>query len=420
MSIAEQASQENNQPPLQTKPIITHILPALTVLLILITVALLFDWISTNQEKNEVRNLAPLLSPQVEVGTVIQQAAFRQPDLLPVYGSSEMLITTTPYRAFTFFSTFPTGFDIIDIAKAGDSPINMAQDLASLGPILRGKKVVISFAPGMFAQPQTKQDAYKGNFSMLHASNLIFSPYLSFTVKGEAAQRMIEYPDTLNDNLLIQFAIYNVIQNTRVNNYIYYSLVPLGQLDNFIFRLKDHFAIMKSLWGHHGSSIKPEARTIDWKAAISNAEAVQRRNTDNNQYGLDNQIWSHHGYLGFEFHTAGSQDQSYISKLNKSQEWGDLNILLEVLKEMGAKPLILSRPINGTLYSAAGISPKAQQAYYSKLREVVGAYKFPLVDFEQYTGDKYFSIDYAAHTSPKGWVLVDQILDAFYHNKPLQ
>ena len=420
MSKPEEKPQENSQPPLQSKPIVTHLLPGLTVLVILITAALLFDWIATNQERNEVRRLAPLTSPQVEVGTVIQQAAFYQPDLLPVYGSSEMVMTTTPYRAMNFFSTFPTGFDIIDIAKAGDSPINIAQDIASLGASLKGKKIVISFAPGMFAQPQAKQDAYKGNFSMLHASSLIFSPYLSLTVKNEAAQRMMEYPDTLNDNLLIQFAIYNLMQNTRVNNYIYYSLVPLGQLNNFIFRLKDHFAIIKNLWVLHGSSSKPETRTIDWKAAISNAEAVQKLNTKNNPYGLDNQIWSHHGYLGFEFHAPGSQDQNYLYKLSKSQEWGDLSILLQVLKEMGAKPLILSRPINGTLYTAAGISPKAQQAYYSNLKEVVGTYNFPLVDFEQYTGDQYFSVDYASHTSPKGWVLVDQILDAFYHNKPLQ
>ncbi len=397
----------------------THILPAITMLVILIAGAFIMDWTLTSQEEREVRSLAPLMLAQVEVGSVIQQAAFRLPDMLPIYGSSEMVLTSTPYRAFTFFNTFPTGFDVLDIAKGGDSPINIAQDLASLGPVLRGKKVVISFAPGMFAQPQTKLDAYKGNFSMLHASSLIFSPYLKMTVKNEMAQRMAEYPETLDGNPLLQFAIYNIMQNTRGNTYFYYLLYPLGQLDNFLFRLKDHFAIFLFQWGHREPPVKREARTIDWKAAISAEDAAQKLITNNNPYGLDNKIWSHHGYMGFEFHAPGSVDQSYITKLNNSQEWGDLSILLEILKEMGAKPLILSRPINGGLYTAAGISSKAQQVYYNKLKALVSAYNFPLVDFQQYTDDRYFSVDYASHTSSKGWVLVDQVLDAFYHNKPL-
>ena len=418
MSIQNQLPPENNQAT-QTRPITTHLLPAVTVVVILIAAAFIMDWISTAREIGEVRSLAPLMLEQVEVGSVIQQAAFHQPDLLPVFGSSEMIVTSTPYRAFTFFSTFPTGFDIIDIAKAGDSPVNMAQDMAALGPLLKGKKIVISFAPGMFAQPQTKLDAYKGNFSMMHASYFIFSPSLKMPVKTEMAQRMAEYPETLDSNPLLQFAIYNILQNTRGNTYFYYLLYPLGQLDNFLFRLKDHFSIFLFQSNHREAPIKREASTIDWQAALSTAEAVQKLNTNNNPYGLDNKIWDHHGYLGFEFRTPGSQDQSYISKLNKSQEWGDLNILLEVLKELGAKPLILSRPINGTLYTAAGISSKAQQAYYTRLKAQVEAYKFPLVDFQQYTDDKYFSVDYAAHTSPKGWVLVDQVLDAFFHDRPL-
>ena len=197
MSIPDETQTETKRPEPQLRASFAHSLPALTILILLIGAAILADRLATSNENRIVHGLAPLLLAQDEVGTVAQQAAFRQPNLLPVIGSSEMVITNTPYRAFNFFNTYPTGFNVFDIARPGDSSINMAQDVASLGPVLKGKKVVISFAPGMFAQPETKQDAYASNFSILHASGLIFSPYLSLKVKKMAAARMAEYPETL-------------------------------------------------------------------------------------------------------------------------------------------------------------------------------------------------------------------------------
>ncbi len=41
----------------------------------------------------------------------------------------------------------------------------------------------------------------------------------------------------------------------------------------------------------------------------------------------------------------------------------------------------------------------------------------PLVDFQQYTNDPFFTIDLLSHTSREGWVVVDQTLDAYYHGQ---
>ena len=101
--------------------------------------------------------------------------------------------------------------------------------------------------------------------------------------------------------------------------------------------------------------------------------------------------------------------------MNGSEEWSDLAILLEILKELGAQPLLMSRPINGTLYTAAGISGKAQQTFYARLQSLAGAYAMPLVDFQEYTDDRYFSFDKFSHTSREGWAIVDKTLDAYYH-----
>jgi D-alanine transfer protein len=88
---------------------------------------------------------------------------------------------------------------------------------------------------------------------------------------------------------------------------------------------------------------------------------------------------------------------------------------LDVLHELGAKPLILSRPVNGGYWTAVGVSEDAQNAYYIKLHAIVDPYDMTLVDYRQYTNDIYFSMDSVAHTSRYGWVYVDQTLDQFFH-----
>jgi len=60
-------------------------------------------------------------------------------------------------------------------------------------------------------------------------------------------------------------------------------------------------------------------------------------------------------------HNAGLK---YISDMQQSDEWFDLEILLKTLTESGAQPLLLSRPLNGTYWTELGVSAPVRQAIY--------------------------------------------------------
>jgi D-alanine transfer protein len=368
-------------------------------------------------EDKYVHALAPLFLPQTSIGSVIQQAAFRQRDLLPIYGSSEMLDEVTPYRAFTFFAAYPTGFNVIDIAKSGDTSLDIAQDLAAIGPEMHGKKVVISFTPSMFNSAEVGDKAYVANFSRMHANVIAFSPYLSTAVKHLAARRLLDYPETLSSDPILSFGLTNLAGGTLYNRIMYDFSCPLGQLDILIFRMQDHYAVWSFLQSHPKIHPNPkrQASAIDWNTVIAKARNQQKVNANNNPYGVENSLWINKFHRTFKVNKPNSSDQHYIANLDSSKEWGDLAILLEILKELGAQPVIMSRPINGALYTASGISKTGQQAYYTKLENLVGTYGMPLVDFHQYTTDRFFNIDQASHTSREGWAIVDKRLDAFYH-----
>jgi D-alanine transfer protein len=406
-----------DSPALKNSAAFTHILSAMTAILILMGAAVYWDKLATTVENGFVNALAPILLARDANVTVIQKAAFRQPDLLPVYGSSEMVNVETDYRAYSFFENYPTGFQVFEIAKAGNSSLNIAQDLAAVGPDLYGKKVVISFTPYIFNFATVREEAYAGNFSRMNANSLIFNPHLSVSIKQRAAQRMLEYPETLAKDPVLLFALQNLAAGNFYNNFMVYLLTPLGQIHNQIIRLQEHYMIWKYLEEHPKikPNIKRKPEIIDWNSQIAAADAQQKINA-NNAYGIANQDWINKYHQVMKIKKPGSGDDEYIANLEKSKEWNDLKLLLDVLKELGAKPLILSRPINGNMLIASGISSLAQQVYYTKLQNLVSAYNVPLVDFQEYTNDPYFSVDIASHTSPKGWVIVDKTLDAFYHD----
>ncbi len=368
-------------------------------------------------ESRYVHALAPAHAKLTIVGSVLTSAALQQPDLLPVFGASEALAQSSRYQAAHFFKNYPTGFETFEVAEGGAASLINAEAIAALGPAVRGKKIVITFTPSIFSVKQVSGNAYGGLFSRLHANELAFSTQLSLDTKQAAAQRMLQYPATLQKDPLLQFALQHLTSGSPLDRVMYDMSWPLGSLQTWILELQDHFQTVSFILSHPGLSphVTRQPATIDWNQLAAQARREQMQHADNNPYGFDNRVWLQQFAHQFTLRSGGSRDQSYLASLEGSAEWTDLDILLRTLTELGAQPLLLGRPINRTFYEAIGVSPAAQQAFYDRLHQIAARYHVPVVDFANYGGDKFFGTDAAPHTSREGWVYVDQVLDEFFH-----
>ena len=396
----------------------SHLNAGIISILMIILGLIGFDLYPRSLEGHYVNALAPLDLTQTINGIALQRAALYQTDLLPVYGSSEITMIDTPYDAEKFFATYPTGFTVFQVANLGAASLTIAQDLAALGPDLHGKKIVISFSPATFTMSELPQDYYAGNFSPLHAYGMIFSPYLSITLKIDAAKRMLDFPATLQNDSFLDFAVIQLTSISRANRILYDLSWPLGELQIMTMRLQDHANVISYLYSHPvNSDVQKVPQKIDWSANFSSALAEQKQHTLNNPLGIEDDRWWFYQHVLIHPTPAGSEDTRFISRVEHHLEWTDLDILLHVLQELGAQPLILSRPMNVHIWEAQGVSEQAQNIYYVKLNEMVNQYHMPLVDYQQYGTDIYFSIDQGAHTSRYGWIYVDQTLDQFFHGQ---
>jgi D-alanine transfer protein len=118
-----------------------------------------------------------------------------------------------------------------------------------------------------------------------------------------------------------------------MNRVMYYGTVPLGFLENGILRMQDHcetlFYILKE-WRRLQFGMRRSQRTVEWDRLIADATAqVRGYNADTRSVGAEK---------GPERFVAGEQH---------AQEWIDFELLLRGLNEFGARPLVLSMPIDG-------------------------------------------------------------------------
>ena len=384
-----------------------HLLAGLIASGLVAAVLLGAEGVAVHLERTTVRASAPELFPLKNQGLAFQRAAARAPYVLPLYGSSELTAVLVPERAHIFFRTAPTGFQVSPVGTGGANSLIMLQKIAALGSDLRGKKVVISLSPGWFLNPGPGWlQGYKGNFSLMAASEMAFGTTLDFELKRDIASRMLKCPSTLENSPLLEFALKRIASGRWLDRIIFCALWPIGKAQTTVLELQDHFAASNYI--RH--KIKPAAlfhpETPDWSKLIESAGGtkITDKDTVTNASNLSGD-------------KIERREDAFRRRMNASTGWIDLELLLRTLARVHASPLLFTMPIAGDLYDRKGVSRSAREDYYVKLRALVQRYRFRLVEFEGHDEDPAFLYRHQSHLTAKGWIYYDRALDDFFHGR---
>jgi len=388
------------------KPHLAAALAALLVAGIALTAGLVW---CRNIESRYVEALSRDLSEAKLQGVALQRAAFSQPDLLVLYGSSELVRDDIPNTAAQFFEDYPTGFRVFPVGKGGTAALSTLQKLAAVGKELAGRKVAISISPSYFFEETVDPTYYEGNFSALQAGELTFSDSLSFSLKRAIARRMLAYPSTLDDHWLLQRTLARLARGTTLDHALYYLALPLGRLQNAVGRAQDHFEATLHILDQPKLAESPEKRrrVLNWRQTLRRAHVIAKG------------VAAKAKKSTLPRRPHGSFDTTWLARVNKATEWTDYELLLRTLQELGARPLMLSMPVHGEDLEQVGVSPKARAAYPQRIQQLSARYSTPLVYFHEHEDDPWFFHDHFDHLGAKGWVYYNKMLDDFYHERPL-
>jgi D-alanine transfer protein len=379
------------------------------VLIIAAMIAVAYLVVAFGVDRLERNYVHALLSSGKDVNAlrslVMERCAFRQADLLPLYGSSE-LIKPVPNRPTELFRDYPTGFSIFPVGKPGTYPIIMLQHLVGVGPELRGRKVAVSISAGWFRESEVIPDQYRGNFLLPTAREFLFSTHASYGLRQEVARRIGRYQETFENDSVVAFAIHHLAGDSWFDRAAYWAAWPLGRLQILISRGQDHFEVLVAAarLHKHRSKVRP-AGGLDWAKLFARAEGWSDKRHRKKSTGLPRTM------------SIQNTDGEFLAVLGESPAWDDFELLLRTLQEMGARPLVLCTPLNGRSLAEEGVSPSARTVFYRRMAEMVARHQVTFCGFSDHDADRDFVYDRNDHLSPRGWLFYNQVLDDFMHDR---
>ncbi len=362
--------------------------------------------------------------PDKLIGAAVQQRVFRDPALLPVYGSSEL---TQPRwnRADEFFGQHPTGFGAFLIGNPGETNLMIASKLAAVGMEAQGKKVVIFLSPGSFVSPELDHRGFGVNFSALHAGIFAFESHLSTSLKQALARRLLDYPETIGQSALLDRALHDLAANTPVARADLALLAPLAALHNWTLRQSDYGKLANWSWLQDQLPLtmnaveppSPRSGPIHWEQRIDQVEAIfgqQRLPTSYStgpRTGFDDNL---RAFFRDKQHPERSADDVFARACEASKEWVDFQLVLRIAQESGLHLLLVCQPLNAGFTRLQGLTANSTDLFYNRLRQAVAPFPLQLATFPSAEPDPHFYHD-CIHPSAKAWIVYDQRLDRFFH-----
>ena len=366
-----------------------------------------------------IHRLATVQTDAKVLGVTIIREAFRHPDILTDFGSSEMLRgRRLPFYGPAFFANAPSGFVLFPVADLGATPLAELLRVAAAGPTVRGKRLIVSFTPQVFVEKNHSRfdQMYRGNFSPLQATVLAVSNDLSPALARDLANQLLKHGATLRHEILLRALLTARASDTGLGKTMYLALYPLGLMQEAFYRFADDCLVWRSLSDRKRRDRPPASvLPLNWADLADSAERYTRARASGNQWGVEDKFFAENG--AYFLKQEGRKDSTeWLADLRDGYGWPELDLLMRLLRERGAKPLVVTMPKHGLFEEFAGLSAPVRSRYYDKFRAAVAPYGFPVETFEQYDTVKYFLNDPDSHMSPKGWLRYDQLVDAFYHD----
>ena len=347
-------------------------------------------------------------------GTLLQAAAIKSPDVLPLYGSSE-LFGGARFNPSKLFAGRPTGWVPYLVGHAGST--DLIQALYTGAQDLKGKKIAISLSAQWFSPAGVSQKAFAANFSALQAYKALDNPLLTEQTKADLAKRLLQFNETPK-NYPILSGLLRYFGHPDLRSQLMEALYWFpGRLEMAALEIQDANNTIKVLTHLPQKEVTMNAsdkpKTLpSWVKLAKQATADVRRSESNNPYGINNNFFRDKVRNPKKFKNSASKGRFF-----PSPEYSDLNLVMQVLKDEGAKPIFIIQPVNGFWYDFTGFPKYERQKYYTQVRAMCAQYGYALADFSGHEYDKYFMND-PSHPSEKGWLDFDAALDKFFHQKP--
>jgi D-alanine transfer protein len=388
------------------KALFSPIIIAFLTLFILVLIP--NSWIERLIPKQRVSQAATELNPLMFQGKYIQTKMLQDHRYLPIYGSSE-LSRLDEFHPSNYFKENKAGFTPFLIGRGGSISLIHFLNFAEHTDELKGKKLVFILSPQWFQPQGADEPHFVPNYSILQGYDLAFNHKIDPKVKKMAMRRILHFAPLKDDRMLA--TLYKAENSNNPWEKRKAALVrPFAYAYRSVLGKKD---LYYALFGapSRKREINPEVRHKSWAQLRHEANQMGQRESTNNPFFIINSK-----YNKIKKRVPFMRNYNRGGSYGHSVEYYDFQLVLDLLKESGAKPLFISIPVNGRWYDYTGFPKSGRTAYYKRIKHQIEAEGYPVADFSNHEYDPYFLKD-TMHVGWKGWVYVDKAIKDFYNER---
>lgn len=368
-------------------------IPAIiSIALFLVFICLPTDFISKKSPFKPTTSDGANLNDTTFKGRVIQESLFKSKAYYPILGSSE-LEKPDPFHPVHMFRTMNTGKKPFLIGTGGSTSIIHAINIGSKVGQIKDKKLAIIISPQWFTNKGVLDENFSARYSELQLNDLLNNDKLSLAFKKKMSQRLMDFTATKDMRAVEQYANDDDHHTSSIGDKVYTDLMQKNDALKSVLMVTNNFV---------NNSKTVDVKGKNWDEITQIAANYGKQHATNNVYGMDNDYYKkilHHQKKLFRNHEF----------FMDSKEFGDLDLLLEALKEAKADPLFIVIPVNGKWYDHINLPVQRRQPVYQKIKDEINQYGFKTYDMTNLDYEPYVVKD-AVHIGWKGWVYADEAM----------
>ena len=359
-------------------------------------------WISDENLEQAKTNMSPL----VFQGMYLQERMLQEPNSMPLYGSSE-LNRFDPFHPYNYARATNAPYSTFMIGRGGMQSITHFLNFAAQEKNLKDKKIVFIVSPQWFTKKGMGELHFSPNYSMLHAYDLAYNKDIDVKLRNRAMERLLEF-ETVNRDQLLRTIYQYQLSNGKERPIVGRLAMLAGHFQKALLEKKD---LYYSLFPRESHKLKSNDKLVanqTFEQQLKNAEKYGKKRVTNDLM-IENKFYKRLVNADLTKFKGSRKNEDYTV----SPEYEDFQLVIDILKDAGAKPLFISIPVNGYWYDYNEYPQERRQKYYEKMEQVLTNANVPYVNFSDHEYDPYFIMD-TIHIAWKGWVYVDQELDNYW------
>ncbi|PIH00927.1 D-alanyl-lipoteichoic acid biosynthesis protein DltD [Clostridium combesii] len=343
-------------------------------------------------------------------GVILQKESLNKNNLI-IYGSSELGVRIDQNPS-SFFPNRGNKFIVDLIGRGHCQSLKHGINFGALGKELNNRKGAFVVSLQWFVNSGIESDKFLMNFSEIQFYNIMNNKQIKKETKKKICNRV--YSLIKEDKNFKDVSIYCKLykSDNPIENLLFIGMKPYYKFKELIARTEDNIKSYKLVMKYKNkdkSKLNNNLKDIQWNKEYYKAEQQGKRQVNNNQFYIYNEYFNKY----YKNKLKELKNSSQNTDILNSGEFEDLNLMLDICKDINFKPVFILMPTNGKWYDYIGINKDKRIEFYKKVSNIIRKKGFEVYSYEKYEYEPYFMKD-GMHLGWKGWLTVDETISKYY------